>query len=422
MRRTISPIAVAISAVLLSGCGGPFGAGAGDGSNSSKKPRSSHDRETEAELLFGIRTQREKRSDDDIAAFWVADKAIARGRDRAIVGYDKRDGKQKWSVSLSGTICAASDNTADGLVAVTHTAPGSAKDCSRVAVINLNTGDKDWERRLPEVSRSRKPSGDVEIVGNTVAASRGKGAAWRLSDGKPRWRGKAGDKCADQQYVTGQTGEALLAVRLCLKGIEHSYQAVGLDPVSGRTRFRYRAGGADDSIIPVSASPAMVADQYWSDGRELLTVLDVNGTPRSRISVPSTDRTLDRPVVSDDAIYLASEGGVIRGYDLGSGRHLGTARVRGAVLNPLGMDAGKLLAYEKPTLDPEQGGGAVHSIDPDTYEVTERMRNPDKTMDTEADVAGVGRNEVYEDGRLYLNRFRGADDDPGYEVLVFGRN
>jgi outer membrane protein assembly factor BamB len=420
MRRTISPIAVAISAVLLSGCGGPFGAGAGDGSNSSKKPRSSHNRATEAELLFGIRTQREQRSDDDITAFWVADKAIARGRDRAVVGYDKRDGKQKWSVSLSGTICAASDNTADGLVAVTHTAPGSAKDCSRVAVINLNTGDKSWERRLPEVSRSRQPSGDVEIVGNTVAASRGEGAAWRLSDGKPRWREEVGDRCSDEQYVAGQTEEALLAVRLC--GKEYSYEAVGLDPVSGRTRFRYRAGGAADSIIPVSASPAIVADQDPVDGRERLTVLDDNGTPRSRISVPRNDSTLDRPVVSDDAIYLASKRGVIRGYDLGSGRHLGTARVPG-VLNPLGMDAGKLLAYEEPTLGGnEQGGGAVHSIDPDTYEVTERMRNPDKTMDTEADVTGYDGNEVYEDGRLYLNRFRGADDDPGYDVLVFGRN
>lgn len=404
-----------VLALLLSGCGEGADSGGRHGSSDAKVPT--------ARLLGTVRGSSDGRSPAPEHSFWADDRQFARASGDSVTGYRTSDAKRKWSLSLGGRICGSSkDRSDDDKVAVVYE---GAKDdsgdryCTEIAAIDLHTGEKLWHRK-----RSRRDGVEggatIAVVGNTVVApgSRGRNA-WRLRDGKPLWR-KERRHCLDRSYGGARGAGQLVAVGTCLHDPDY---VEGLDPRTGRTKFRTRTGGLRGVRILLTDPVVLVGFQRGSGSRAV--ALTKGGHVRSRFPVHSDPAAL---VVSHDTLYdegsgkkSAHNGASLRGIDLDTGKVKGEADFGKQSLRPIRMQGGKLLAYAGPPLRSvnHPQGGSVVSVHPKTFKTTEIMRIHGKSATVEREMAGG--NVRFHGGRLLMDQPMAASADLPYSTLVFGR-
>ncbi|MEV6963070.1 hypothetical protein AB0M97_28695 [Streptomyces sp. NPDC051207] len=122
---------------------------------------------------------------------WATDKVFAKGVARRIEGYRiKPDATEKaWTLELDGHLCATSRHvTADGRTALVIQPPpaeGAAESkgvCDQVVFVDLNTGRKLWQKKMPSADFAYATNTNLTLTKGVVAWARGS-VAYAMTDG-----------------------------------------------------------------------------------------------------------------------------------------------------------------------------------------------------------------------------------------------
>ncbi|WP_051722758.1 PQQ-binding-like beta-propeller repeat protein [Streptomyces albus] len=375
----------------------------------------------------------------DTPGFWLADGAAVKAALESVTAYDAKDGKEKWSVELDGTICAASVNaTDDGKAAVAY--EGAKKDeCSHVALIDLGKGEKVWDTALPKGGLGGYIGTTVAIGGDTVGASWfGGSALLKIGDGKELPRGERVTGCTPNGFAGGK---ALLRSFSCTAG--GKLQKIG---AGGRTEWTYTAPEGFNISNIFSADPVVVSLSDKDNKSGGILAIGAGGKVRSQIDLGKETyrpacgmRIMSQKLdgcqgvaASDDLFYLPTEdkkksGGdgfgrynEIHAFDLDTGkRKWKSAAGDDLTMMPLRTDGEKLIAYQKPTYDKS---GRIVSIGAKGGKPTTLMKNPEAARDAENGFYAPFL--VYEDDRFYLasDRVTGSSSgSPEKLLLVIGK-
>ncbi|NBE54421.1 outer membrane protein assembly factor BamB family protein [Streptomyces boluensis] len=360
---------------------------------------------------------------------WLTDDVYVKSGDSKLVGYGVKDGKELWTLPVSGPTCAGSRQVSeDGLAAVVFEAAGKKEynGCSEVAVFDTKTGDKVWQKNVAD-GDEKADFQEVILSGDTVAAGGGTdgGAAWELKSGKPRWAPKSGDTCKDAGYAGG---EQLVAVRKCGSYDNPRVEVQLIDPVSGTPKWTYKLPNGIDNAKVMSTKPVVFgvdSGGITSSGVTDIFAMDDAGKLRSKAVLKDGDYQLDCDVtlvqectavaVGNDRVYVPTaqhQGGSSSGmtneiiaFDLATGKTVGPKADAGEryEMLPLRMDGNNILAYKIPPYDK---GGQVVTIDPKTMKQTVLLENPaqEDIRDAETQFSLPDAAEMlYGKGGLYIS-------------------
>ncbi|MFI1075455.1 PQQ-binding-like beta-propeller repeat protein [Streptomyces puniciscabiei] len=181
-------------------------------------------------------------------ATWATPKIVARALADRIEGYriepNPDSDAKAWTLQLGGHVCAVSrDVTADDRTAVV-VEPGNintpqAGACDEVLMVDLDTGKKLWQEKLPAADAASITSTNVSLTRGVVAIAWVDGsAAYDMDSGKRLWGTRGTSQCHDSAYAGG---EALLALVRCGDSGDPTYRVEKLEPRTGKTVWRYSA-------------------------------------------------------------------------------------------------------------------------------------------------------------------------------------
>ncbi|MFJ3339109.1 PQQ-binding-like beta-propeller repeat protein [Streptomyces sp. NPDC086766] len=307
---------------------------------------------------------------------WATDKIVARGVANRVEGYKlaSDDDETAWKLELGGHLCATSrDVTADGRTAVVIQPPrGEAASgkgvCDQVVFLDLNTGKKLWQRKMPAADFAYVTNTGLTLTKGVVAVAWGRGSvAYDMKSGKQLWNSTTTSQCEDKGFAGGR---ALLALAACGEAPDTTYKVQKLDPRTGRTLWTYKvATGIDDVFLPsadppvlaVAAGDTMVTDLITLDGQgRHLATISLNGYDAKCGSRYAFSRffgvvdACDGMVVGRTQAYIMSKeniaigqpAGWIVAFDLKTGRTQGKfdGREFQAVV-PVRMSGDDLLIY-----------------------------------------------------------------------------
>ncbi|MDQ8708279.1 PQQ-binding-like beta-propeller repeat protein, partial [Streptomyces sp. LHD-70] len=360
---------------------------------------------------------------------WLTDDAYVKSGENKIVGYGPKDGKELWTLPLSGPTCAGSRQVSDdGLAAVVFEAEGKKEynGCSQIAVFDTKTGDKLWQESVSD-GGGKADFQEVVISGETVAVGGGTdgGAAFELKSGKPRWVPKPSDTCKDAGYAGG---EQLVAVRKCGSYDNPRLEVQLIDPTSGTPKWTYKLPAGIDNAKVMSTKPVVFgvdSTDITASGVSDIFALDEAGKLRSKAALGEREYQLDCDVnqvqecsgvvVGNDRVYVptaqhqgSGDYGMtneIISFDLATGKTVGPKADAGEryQMLPLRMDGTNILAYKIPPYDK---GGQVVTIDPKTGKQTVLLENPaqEDIRDAETQYSlPDGAEMLYGNGGLYIS-------------------
>ncbi|MFM9371661.1 PQQ-binding-like beta-propeller repeat protein [Streptomyces sp. Da 82-17] len=382
---------------------------------------------------------------------WLTDDVYAKSGPSKIVGYGPEDGKELWTLPLSGPTCAGSRQVSDdGLAAVVFEAAGKKEynGCSQIAVFDTKTGDKLWQKSVSD-GGDKADFQEIVISGQTVAVGGGTdgGAAFDLKSGKPRWTPKPSDTCKDAGYAGG---EQLVAVRECGSYDNPRVEVQLIDPESGTPKWTYKLPAGIDNAKVMSTKPVVFgvdSGDITATGVTDIFALDEAGKLRSKAALGEREYQFDCDVnmvqecsgvaVGNDRVYVptaqhqgSGDYGMtneIVAFDLATGETVGPKADAGEryQMLPLRMDGNNILAYKVPPYDK---GGQVVTIDPKTMKQTVLLENPaqEDIRDAETQYSlPDGAEMLYGDGGLFISdklmsKPSAADTRKRHLAVVFG--
>ncbi|MFF5212757.1 PQQ-binding-like beta-propeller repeat protein [Streptosporangium sp. NPDC000396] len=208
---------------------------------------------------------------------WMSDSAAIRAQKDGVLAYDLKTGKRAWGVpSPTDNLCGATSEIEGGLGAIAY---GTEAACDHLAGIDVKTGKLTWKIKIPAEPKSRLTmnvptlllAGDVVIakVGNSVYA-------YGLADGKKLWGGSPADGCRPDGL--GGSAEQLVVTVDCGVGSHVS----GLDPKTGKPKWRSEIAAEGLSHLVLSAKPAVVATT--SGDSTTVEVVDESGKARQFVA------------------------------------------------------------------------------------------------------------------------------------------
>lgn len=249
-----------------------------------------------------------------LSASWTTDRTVVLATDTELIGYDRLDGRESWSLSPpklqewpknteNPAFCGASRTHRDGLVAVTYgwATPaedkddpfGGVPDCVGLAVVELDSGETVWSVDLvaeDEGPLVREAAPHPAIAKDAVAVKLGGHfRAFGLADGIERWQIEALSSERDICSVAdvGATAKAFVGLITCSPG-EIPLSAVTLDPASGDELDRVDVSLAGVGVEPgvatlVATEPSIVLHISVVDEQDRYLVLGENGTAPVKI-------------------------------------------------------------------------------------------------------------------------------------------
>ncbi|PAM97273.1 hypothetical protein CJI59_35440 [Streptomyces sp. Alain-F2R5] len=333
---------------------------------------------------------------------WATDTVFAKGFGSGLKGFRlgaPEASTPAWDLPLPGPLCAVTRHvSADGRTAVAYAGGGDGPDadpltlpCDRLAVVDIDTGEKLWDTELPGAGTSLAVN--VTMTDGTVAVAWGQGsAAYELTGGKRLWADGAPSACEDKGFAGGR---GLLALLSCGDSAAPAYRVEKVDPRTGEAQWTYRVARGVKDVYLVSASPAVIAvaagDYVVTD----LISLDERGERRATIRLDRDHQVLDCDrtfsavvescgaiVVGGERLYLSEEDHIVA-FDLATGRPAEKFDApAGGEMHPLRMSGEELIAFRPGTglapdavvaLDPASrketvlllfaGGQEVHALD-----------------------------------------------------------
>lgn len=416
-------------------------------SEDAKKPA-----DTSAKDLFKVRSPAVH--GDDLASVkgaWATDKTYAKVTVGGVFGVDPAHphsggaNGHKWEVPLSGEVCAASRQVSDsGKTAVVYKdGKSDTASCSKIAVIDLDKGKKDWSTTM-EGAESASGSGMGVAISHDVVATNWSGGsvAYPLSGGKPNWTGGDNGDCEDEGFAGGKQ---MVAVVRCGDYEDPEMKVEKLNVKSGKADWTFKAPHGVNKVQVASTDPvALVIGTGDSSATQVMTV-GSDAKLKGQISLggqkyePGCSTEVDSCssiAVDKDHVYLPTKehtgnGGAagmtneIFAFDFDTGKpdwksDGGTGRK----IKPIRMAGDKLLAYKAPTYDQ---GGEVVALDPSKRGKQEVfLRNPAAGAETENDmsIASEDSPPIYQNGRLYLQQSLlskdGVKDYEKYLAVAYG--
>jgi outer membrane protein assembly factor BamB len=359
----------------------------------------------------------------DVSGAWATKDVFAKGTVDGVIGVDPSTGDTKWKLPLDGRICAASRQmTADHVTAVvSRDSPGDGT-CSQLVVFDVDTGEKVWQKTMPDSDSAGALAMNVTVSGGTVAVAWiGGSVGYRLT-GEGIWKADPDKDCRDIGYAGGAR---LVAVLECDGHDGLAVQTV--DPQDGKGGATYTLPDSD-SVSVISTDPLVL----FADD-ELLMVGD-DGRLTGRIATEDRyevgcrhDRIegCHNVAVGPDAVYLkgAAHGGYPRtnevvAFDLTGEKLWRSPAGEGRTLVPLRVAGGRLLAYEVPGYDE---GGAIVSLDAKTgRDARTELAMPADEI-TETFVPGqLMDRALYAGDRFYLQQHLISGDEKEYLAVGFG--
>ncbi|GAA2485606.1 hypothetical protein GCM10010393_15790 [Streptomyces gobitricini] len=373
---------------------------------------------------------------------WYVDGTYVTGVVHGVTGYDPASGAVRWTVPLTGDLCAASPTaTSSGQIAVSYTADtGSKSPCSGFAVIDAAAGKVVWKTTLPGV-RTRGLGLSVAISERTAAVGwpRSSGTQGGGSFGFDRAKGTViwdksapgGDgeehRSAGQGLITHSFGpehEDLAMPREQRFGVR--------DAVTGEATWRYTTRGLGAWIV--SADPLIVAVdtglQDFPFDPNTLRSISADGTVQAEWTLRTKELASDRyilgcgehsyracasAVTANGILYLATDNpvgtkGEIHAFDARTGKRLWAFTPetdhRSVALVPLAADAESVTVMTRPD---SMRGTKVYRVsarDGSARLLFETTKSSTFDSLPEADMYGKHTEDpvIYADGRLFLHR------------------
>ncbi|MFF0712657.1 outer membrane protein assembly factor BamB family protein [Streptomyces bauhiniae] len=222
---------------------------------------------------------------------WATDKLAVRGVATRLEGYRIAPGQDDtaWSLKLDGHLCAVSrDMTADHRTAVViqppHPGAAAGKGiCDEVVFVDLDTGKKLWQRKMPGADFAYVTNTDLALTKGVVAVAWGHGSvAYDMASGAKLWNTSTG-ACQDQGYAGGR---ALLALVKCGQSGGAAYRVQKLDARTGKPRWTYRVSqGVQGVYLPSADPPVLAVEAGDTDVTDLITLVGTDGRRRATISM-----------------------------------------------------------------------------------------------------------------------------------------
>jgi len=424
------------------GDGGADGGGDEAGGRSGTDDGLTGSGDGETKVLWQKPAPEVPRSGVDAPGLWVTEQVAVKAALTSVTAYAVADGKEKWSVALDGNVCAASVNTTeDAKVVVAY--EGAKKDeCSHLAMVDLKTGEKGWDKPLP------KGGGfGSGFIGTTVAVSGDRaGVSW--FGGSAMFRVGDGKELPKAERVSGCTAGGFAGGTSLLRGL--SCTAGGrlqkLDSATGKVEWSYQAPKGFNVSNVFSTDPVVISLSDEDNKSGGILAIDDQGKVRSTIGLgkdtyqPSCGMSVmsqkldgcQGVAATADTFFLPTEekesegeghgrSNEIHAFDLDTGKRKWKATAgEGRSMMPLRAEGDNLIAYGKPSYDKS---GEIFSISPKGGKPKSLMKNPDAATDAEGGF--FSSTLAYEDGRFYIasDRVTGTSSGgPEKLLLVLGSN
>ncbi|GHE74004.1 hypothetical protein GCM10018785_47660 [Streptomyces longispororuber] len=386
----------------------------GDGEGDGKKPGKSQDKKDKKDG--------DKKKDD-------------KGAGKGEKDGDKKDGKGKKGDKSKKGKGKGKEKREDKKRKPARPEPPAT--CDRLVFVDLDTGKKLWQARLPEARTAFAPNTNVTMTRGAVTVAWGEGSvAYDMADGKRMWASASASACGDAGFAGGR---ALLALRRCGDGDDRTYRVQKVDPRTGDPVWTYKVDRGTRNVYLVSSEPAVIAVAAGDgdDGAVAdLIALDDRGAYRATVGMPEgryvedclaplfgAVETCPSIAVGRDQLYLATErkgadANEIVSFDLTTGRAVRKFPSQGrGTMYPLEVSGGKLLAFRGSGngVDPD----AVVSLDPETGK--ERPFLLFSVPDTVGPVEPGRADVVVEGGRVFIapKELRAAREGAG-EGAAYG--
>ena len=422
-------IAAAVAVVLIIGTAGYFlinkddgGKQAGEKKSTTGGPGGGKPASTEAKELFKIQSPKVEDDPVSVTGAWATDKVFAKTTVNGIIGMDAASGEQAWKRPLDGEICAVSKHLSEsGKTAVIFAETKSSRaDCNQIAVIDIDSGKKEWQKKLPQSGYASSSGMDLTISQDVIAAKWiGGSAAFKVSGGRKLWQAEEDKGCADEGFAGG---EKMMAVVKCGSYSDPTLKVQKITPETGQSTWEFdvpkgveraRIISTDPVVIAVSAGTSTTTDVMTVGEDEKLKAKISLGDNKFQPGCGTAVESCATAVADKKYVYMpsgshqgeTSSTNEIMAFDFNTGKPAwkSDAGERRNIV-PVRMLDDKLIAYKKPTYD---SGGQVIAVDPAQQGKQELyFRNPDDSAQIENNFAGVSLREppIYENGRLFLHQ------------------
>ncbi|MFF2011561.1 PQQ-binding-like beta-propeller repeat protein [Streptomyces sp. NPDC058195] len=391
------------------------------------------------------------RNGDNAYGPWVVGDTVVKAMFRTVSAYALADGKEKWSLQLSGKMCGApSQATTDGKIVLgVETGSGDRAECNGLQMVDLRTGKAGWH-----TSYLRKGLWDglsniaMAINGNTVTVGRTtRTDAYRVSDGKVVF-GELPGNCQPFGFASGPEGIAAASCQTAAD--DHKEHLVErIDPATGKLLWKYKVKKGWQVAQFYSVNPLVVSLEKAEEKKWAILTLNANGTYRSQLiggagedyrvecdtDFISGSGNLDNcaGVAADDrTVYLATKPPVpdksnpvftnkVVAFDLVSGKAKWRAPApAGQTMMPLRTENGRLLLYVEPE---SKKGGAIAALPPTGGTPELLIQHPDAGSLTEREL--FQPRVVYRDGRsllmtTFVTGVEDGDEERAKTMEMFG--
>ncbi|MGW2179041.1 outer membrane protein assembly factor BamB family protein [Streptomyces sp. NPDC001732] len=373
------------------------------------------------------------RNGADVFGPWIVGDTVVKAMYRTVSGYSVGDGKEKWSLRLPATMCAApTQATTDGKIVLgVMSGSGTKAFCNALQMVDLNTGKAGWYKTYKrEGTWDMLSDPAMAINGDTVTIGRKtRTDAFRVADGKVLF-GELPGNCQPFGFASGPVAVAAASCQTAAD--DHKEQQVKrIDPVTGKVQWTYEVKKGWEISQFYSVSPLVVSLRKPEEEKWAILVLNDNGTYRSQLigddanyktqcdaDMLSSGKALDGclGVTADQhGVYMATEAesgldpaNKVVAFDPGTGKvKWKAASPAGQTLMPMRVEGGRLLMY----LDAGKGkGGGIASLPTTGGTPQTVLRHPAAGSETERDF--FDPKVAYAGGRSFLvqSTISGASD------------
>ncbi|WP_316741083.1 PQQ-binding-like beta-propeller repeat protein [Streptomyces sp. MK7] len=380
---------------------------------------------------------------------WATGKILAKAVANRVEGYRIKPhyDETAWTLDLGGYVCATSRHvTADGRTAVVVQPPkgdgaGDKGICDQVVFLDLNTGKKLWQRKMPAATFAYVTNTNLTLTKGVVAVAWGRGSvAYDMKSGKQLWNSTMTSQCEDKGFAGGR---ALLALVGCGEAPDTTYKVQKLDPRTGKNLWTYKvAAGVGDVYLPSSDPPVLAVAAGDSSVTDLIT-LDGRGRHLATVSLNGYDakcgsrsyggpffgvvENCDGMVVGPTQAYVMSKENIandqpsdwIVAFDLTTGRTRGKFEGREMqMVYPIRMSGDELLIYRAGagSVAPAALVGWNPRTDKETPMLLFQLPEDDEYELSDPEQSDI----VVEQGRIFFSRRQLVRDDnaPKDEVLM----
>lgn len=382
---------------------------------------------------------------------WATDEIVAKGTGDVVRGIRAKDSEEAWQIKFRGPVCAVTRHVSvDGRTAVAYSGQRPAKGdkgqddatvaCDRIAVFDVDTGRKLWDKKLPGESASAMDVNVTMTRGAVVAATGQASVAYDMTSGRRFWADTKPSNCVDVGFAGGRS---LLALVRCGDSADPEYRVQKIAPRSGKSLWTYKVAPGIQGVRIASSKPAVIAVAAGDIQATTLIALTDRGRERSTIRlegdryVHGCDGTsvsevelCTGVVVGDRQLYMATRprdfspetswglpSNEVVAFDLATGNGVRKFDAEpGRPMFPLRMSGDRVIAYREAASAPS----AAVSLDPGSGKQTLLLLfgNPEMPEMTALDPPDV----VYERGRIFLatTRVERVKGDGPHQLVMRG--